>query len=61
MLAIQSGIANYHCLYTQGAEAFQTSGVFFDSPGIVYREELMIYRILLVDIEIYVKIYLKEI
>ena len=24
MLAIQSGIAKYHCLYTQGAVAFQT-------------------------------------
>ena len=32
MLAIQSGIAKYHCMYTQGAVASQTSGVFFDSP-----------------------------
>ena len=35
MLAIQSGIAKYHCLYTQGAVAFQTPGVFSDSPGSV--------------------------
>ena len=33
MLAIQSGVAEYHCLYTQGAVASQTPGVFFDSPG----------------------------
>ena len=33
MLAIQSGIAEYHGLYTQGAVASQTPGVFFDSPG----------------------------
>ena len=32
MLAIQSGIAKCHCLYTQGAVAFETPG-FFDSPG----------------------------
>ena len=32
MLAIQSNIAKYHCLYTQGAVAFQTPGIF-DSPG----------------------------
>ena len=36
MLAIQSGIAKYHCLYTQGAEASQTSGVFFDAPHPVF-------------------------
>ena len=34
MLAIQSGIAKYRCLYTQGAVAFQTPGLFLDSPGI---------------------------
>ena len=34
MLAIQSGIAKYHCLYNQGAVAFQTPG-FFDSLGIL--------------------------
>ena len=33
MLAIQLGIVKYHCLYTQGAVAFQTPGVFVDSPG----------------------------
>ena len=33
MLAIQSGIAKYHCLYAQGAVASQTPGVFFYSPG----------------------------
>ena len=32
MLAIQSGIANYHCLYTQGALAFQTPGAFLTHP-----------------------------
>ena len=29
MLAIQSGVAKYHCLYTQGALTFQTPGMFF--------------------------------
>ena len=29
MVAIQSGVAKYHCLHTQGALAFQTLGVFF--------------------------------
>ena len=29
MLEIQSGIGKYRCLYTQGAVAFQTPGVFF--------------------------------
>ena len=33
MLAIQSGIAKYHCLYAQRAVGSQTPGVFFDSPG----------------------------
>ena len=33
MLAIQSGIAKCHCLYTQGTVAFETPGVFFYSPG----------------------------
>ena len=32
MLAIQSGIAKYYCLYTQGAVASQTSGVFLTHP-----------------------------
>ena len=35
MLAIQSDIAKYRCLYSQGAVAFQTPGVFSDSPGTV--------------------------
>ena len=35
MLAIQSDIAKYRCLCGQGAVAFQTPGVFSDSPGIV--------------------------
>ena len=26
---MQSGTAKYHCLYTQGAVAFQTPNVFF--------------------------------
>ena len=34
MSAIQSGIAKYPCLYTQGAVASQMPDVFFDSPGI---------------------------
>ena len=34
MLAIQSGIAKYYCLCTEGAVAFQTPGVF-DSPSIL--------------------------
>ena len=34
MLAIQSGIVKYHCLYTEGAVAFQTLGVFFYSPDL---------------------------
>ena len=29
MLAIESSIAKYHCLYTQGAVALQTPDVFF--------------------------------
>ena len=33
MLAIQSGIAKYHWLYSQGAVAFQMPGVFSDSTG----------------------------
>ena len=33
MLATQSGIANYHCLFTRGAVAFQTPGVVVYSPG----------------------------
>ena len=32
MLAIQSGIAQYHCLYIQGAVPFQTPGVFLTHP-----------------------------
>ena len=36
MLAIQSGIEKYHCLYAQGAVASHTPGVFFDSPGIIF-------------------------
>ena len=38
MLAIQSNIAKYHCLYIQGAVAFQTPGIFFDSPGSLSKE-----------------------
>ena len=36
MLAIQSDIAKYNCIYTQGTVAFQTPGVLFlfYSPGI---------------------------
>ena len=34
--AIKSDIAKYHCLHTERAVAFQTSGVFFDSPGTIY-------------------------
>ena len=33
MLAILSDIAKYRCLYTKGAVAFQTPGVF-DLPGV---------------------------
>ena len=33
MLAIQSDIAKYHRVHTEGAVAVQTPGVFFDSPG----------------------------
>ena len=33
MLAIQSGIAKYQYLYTQGTVAFQTVSHFIDSPG----------------------------
>ena len=36
MLAIQSGIANHHCFYTQGGVALQTPGVIFYSPGISF-------------------------
>ena len=32
MLAIQSGIAKYHCVYTRGAVAFQTQGFFSTHP-----------------------------
>ena len=32
MLAIQSGIVKYHCLYTLGALAFKTPGVFLNQP-----------------------------
>ena len=39
MLAIQSGIAKYHCLYAQGEVASQTPGVFFNSPGICIEHE----------------------
>ena len=34
MLAIQSDIAKYHCIYIQGAVAVKTPGVFLvDSSG----------------------------
>ena len=36
MLAIQSNIAKYHCLFIQRVVAFQMPGVFFDSPGIQF-------------------------
>ena len=36
MLAIQSDIAKYHCLYTQGAVAFQMPGVFFLTYPVLY-------------------------
>ena len=41
LLAFQSGIAKYRCLYTQGVVAFETLRVFF-SPGIlqVFRKTL---------------------
>ena len=32
MLAIQSGIVKYHCLYAKGAVASQTLGVFLTHP-----------------------------
>ena len=32
MLAIQSSIAKYHCLYIQGVVAFQTPDVFLTHP-----------------------------
>ena len=32
MLAIQCGIAKYHCIYTQGLVASQTSGVVSTHP-----------------------------
>ena len=35
MVVIESGIAKYHCLYTQGVVASQRSGIF-DSSGIFY-------------------------
>ena len=36
MLAIQSNIAKYHCLYMQGAVAFQTPSVFLTHPVVLY-------------------------
>ena len=49
MLAIQSGIAKHHCLYTQGAVAFQTSGGFLTHP--VYRYHVIRVFIFLFSIE----------
>ena len=41
MLTIQLDIAKYHCLYIQGAVAFQTSGVFLTHPvHVLLRKEL---------------------
>ena len=37
MLAIQSGIAKYNCLYSQEAAAFQTLGVFLTHP-VLFRD-----------------------
>ena len=33
VLAIESYMANCHCLFTLGAVAFQTPGLVFDSPA----------------------------
>ena len=46
MLAIQSCIAKYYCLYTQRAVAFQAPGGFFDSPGIVKMSDIRTFLIL---------------
>ena len=37
MSATKSDIAEYHCLYIQGAVAYQTPGILYDSTGILWQ------------------------
>ena len=47
MLAIQSGIAKYHCLYTLGAVGSQKPGVsFFYSPGRIITISSILSRVM---------------
>ena len=41
MLAIQTGIAHYHCLYTEEAVAFKMPGVLSDSSGMQYIRRML--------------------
>ena len=49
MLAMQSDITKYHCVYTQGAVAFQTPGDFFThsvaSPRVCFLPILVDFRL----------------